>query len=280
VTEPVAPCLCLGIGQAGRSPPAQVRLRSCIVRGRGRYRRDVSHHRAERADGLVDTLGNVVSSPLTDPFQAEVIAVPTRGVERWLTQRLSTVLGTSPGRADGVCANVEFPFPGRLVNGAVAAAAGLDWGTDPWLSARSVWPLLEVVEASLDEPWLAPLAAYLRRAETSADAPPVARRLTSVRHIADLYDRYAVHRPAMLRAWVDGEGDGWQPELWRRLRERVGEPSHAERLSAACAPADVAGALRRRPLRRAAAARDHRRAPAGHGRGGQRRRLPGAAGVG
>jgi exodeoxyribonuclease V gamma subunit len=206
-------------------------------------------HRAERADGLVDTLGNVVSSPLTDPFRAEVIAVPTRGVERWLTQRLSTVLGTSPGRADGVCANVEFPFPGRLVNGAVAAAAGLDWETDPWLSARSVWPLLEVVEASLDEAWLAPLAAYLRRAETNANAPPGARRLTSVRHIADLYDRYAVHRPALLRAWVDGDGDGWQPELWRRLRDRIGEPSPAERLSDACARLRAEPALADLPAR-------------------------------
>ena len=60
-----------------------------------------------------------------------------------------------------MCANVEFPFPGRLVNGAVAAAAGVDREADPWLPERSVWPLLDVVEASLGEPWLAPLAAHL-----------------------------------------------------------------------------------------------------------------------
>ena len=156
-------------------------------------------HRAERTDGLVDALGGVISAPLADPLQAEVVAVPTRGVERWLTQRLSVVLGASPGRGDGVCANVEFPFPGRLVNGAVAAAAGVDREADPWLPERSVWPLLEVVEASLGEPWLAPLAAHLGGAGADADAWRRARRLSSVRHIADLYDRYAVHRPAMLR---------------------------------------------------------------------------------
>jgi exodeoxyribonuclease V gamma subunit len=192
-------------------------------------------HRAERTDGLVAALGEVVGSPLTDAFQAEIVAVPTRGVERWLTQQLSTVLGTSPGRTDGVCANIEFPFPGRLVNGAVAAAAGLDWKTDPWLVARAVWPLLEVVEDSLEEAWLAPLAAYLGRADTRAEGSSGARRLTSVRHIADLFDHYAVHRPALLRAWVDGGGDGWQPELWRRLRARIGEASPPERLSDACA---------------------------------------------
>ena len=78
-----------------------------------------------------------------------------------MTQRLSAVLGASPGRSDGVCANVEFPFPGRLVNGAVAAAVGLDRDADPWSAARVVWPLLDVVESSLDEPWLSPLAAHL-----------------------------------------------------------------------------------------------------------------------
>lgn len=191
-------------------------------------------HRAERADGLVNALGAVVRSPLDDPLQAEIVAVPTRGVERWLTQRLSAALGASPGRADGVCANVEFPFPGRLVNGAVAAAVGIDRDADPWLASRSVWPLLDVVEAARGEAWLSPLAAHLGGAGAGADASREARRLSSVRHIADLYDRYAVHRPGLLREWAEGSDDGWQAELWRRLRARIGEPSPAERLDDAC----------------------------------------------
>jgi len=83
-------------------------------------------HRAERADGLVDALGDLLATPPADPFAAEVVAVPTRGMERWLTQRLSTGLGTTPGRADGVCANVEFPSPRRLVDDAVAVASGIE----------------------------------------------------------------------------------------------------------------------------------------------------------
>jgi len=54
---------------------------------------------------------------------------------------------TRTARFQRVSANVEFPFPGRLVNGAVAAAVGVDREADPWLPARSVWPLLDVVEA-------------------------------------------------------------------------------------------------------------------------------------
>ncbi|MGH9153534.1 MAG: exodeoxyribonuclease V subunit gamma, partial [Acidimicrobiales bacterium] len=202
-------------------------------------------HRAERADRLVQALGSVLVSPLDDPFQVEIVAVPSRGVERWLSQRLSDRLGTSGAGGDGVCANVVFPFPGRLVGDAVAAATGVDRDTDPWLPERAAWPLLDTVEASLGEPWLAPLAAHLGGGGPDADEHRLGRRLSVVRRIADLFDSYGVHRPAMVRAWAQGattDGAGallsldaaWQAELWRRLRERIATPSPAERLADAC----------------------------------------------
>ncbi|HEY0397852.1 MAG TPA: exodeoxyribonuclease V subunit gamma [Acidimicrobiia bacterium] len=210
-------------------------------------------HRAERADVLVAALGAVVVDPLDDAMAAEVVAVPTRGVERWLTQRLSTRLGATPGRADGVCANIEFPYPAALTGGAVAAATGVERNADPWVAARSVWPLLDVIDAALGEPWLAPLATYLGATggadgggdPGSDDLGRGARRFGGARHLADLYDRYGAHRPGMLRSWAakdDTDGAGrplrpqwaWQAELWRRLRDRIGIPSPAERLDEAC----------------------------------------------
>ncbi|HEX3873603.1 MAG TPA: exodeoxyribonuclease V subunit gamma [Solirubrobacteraceae bacterium] len=222
-------------------------------------------HRSERADGLVDALGLLLADPLADPFAAEVVAVPTRGMERWLTQRLSTSLGARPGRRDGVCANIDFPFPRRLTADAVATASGIDPALDPWLPERAVWPLLEVIDAALAEPWLQAFAAYLGGPDDPAtgEAPdPVrrARRLRGASHITELYDRYAVHRPEMLGAWLAGEhtdGAGrrlppdavWQAELWRALRRRIGAPGPAERVAAACerirADADVVELPRR-----------------------------------
>ncbi len=203
-------------------------------------------HRSERADALVGALGALLAAPPDDPFAREVVAVPTRGVERWLTQRLSAQLGTSPGRADGVCANVDFPSPRRLTGDAVAGAAGIDPATDPWLAERVMWPLLEVVDDALHEPWLQLLAVHLGAGSDAPEATRRARRLSAVRHIAELFDRYALHRPRMLLAWAAGENDDaggrplpgdarWQPELWRRLRERLaGDPDPATRLDAAC----------------------------------------------
>ncbi|HKE81802.1 MAG TPA: exodeoxyribonuclease V subunit gamma, partial [Solirubrobacteraceae bacterium] len=180
-------------------------------------------HRAERADGLIDALRALLADPLPDPFAAEVVAVPTRGMERWLAQRMSDRLG--------VCANVAFPSPRRLVVDAVATASGVDPDSDPWRPERAVWPLLEVVDAHLSEPWLHSLAAHLGEPD---DAARRARRFATVRHLADLFDRYALHRPDMVRAWARGEDGVWQAELWRRLREAIGMPDPAERVEGAC----------------------------------------------
>jgi exodeoxyribonuclease V gamma subunit len=205
-------------------------------------------HRAVRADVLADALAVLLSQSPADPFAPEVVSVPTRGMERWLTQRMSAVLGARTGRADGICANVAFPSPHRLVTDAVAAASGIDAAEDPWLPERSVWPLLGVVEESLSQPWLATLAAYLG-ADTAPSDPMrsarQSRRLTTVRHLAGLFDRYALHRPEMLAAWARDENldaagaplpgaAAWQAELWRRLRARIGVPDLAERTGGAC----------------------------------------------
>ncbi len=197
-------------------------------------------HRATRADRLADALAELLAEPPDDPFDADVVAVPTRGMERWLTQRMSAVLGARAGDRDGVCANVMFPTPHRLISDAVATASDVDPAKDPWLPERCVWPLLDVVDEGLAEPWLAGLAAYLGADRDPPDPARQARRLSVVRHIAGLYDRYALHRPQMLEAWAQGRDADelgaelpaaaiWQAELWRRLRARIARPGPAER---------------------------------------------------
>ncbi len=197
-------------------------------------------HRAERTSRLADALADVLRTPLADPFVTEVVAVPAKGVERWLAQRLSTVLGAT-GRRDGICSGVRFPSARGLVEEGVAAALGIEPGADPW--AQPLWPLLEVVDASLDEPWCAVLARHVGHGRGTDDHRR-GRRWSAVAHLTELFDSYAAHRPQMLRDWAAGrDTDGeqplpadlrWQAELFRRLRERLG-PGPAEQLDTACA---------------------------------------------
>ena len=209
-------------------------------------------HRAERTAVLADALGELLRTPLPDPFATEVVAVPAKGVERWLTQRLSGVLGVGEG-TDGICSGISFPSPTRIVNDALAAASGLDRRADPW--TQPLWPLLDVIDSCLDQPWCGALTAHL--GEGRADHRR-ARRYAAAAHLAELYRSYASHRPGMLTAWAAGtdtdshdplpEGLLWQAQLWRELRERLG-PSPAERLDDSCAALRADPALSALPAR-------------------------------
>ncbi len=182
--------------------------------------------------------------PLADPLAGEVVAVPTRGVERWLTQRLSHRLGARTGAADGVCANIDFPLPATLLWAATAAVCGLGAtapADDPWAPEHAVWPLLQLVDEHMDDGFLSPLADHLR-ASCGRSATGQPRRFATVRHIADLYDRYGVFRPQMIMKWLEparrgprasAADEAWQAELWLALRRRLASPSPAERLAMA-----------------------------------------------
>lgn len=194
-------------------------------------------HRAQRSTVLADALARLLADPLPDPFATEVVAVPAKGVERWLTQRLSHVLGAVDG--DGVAANIAFPSPTRVVDEAIAAAAGSAPDDDPWAPPRLLWTVLSTIDGCLDEPWCAVLRAHLYGEHR------ITRRWATAAHLGDLWRSYAAQRPQLFVDWAAGhDTDGlgeplprdlcWQAELWRRVRERLAVPSPAERLADAC----------------------------------------------
>ena len=154
---------------------------------------------------LADRLAERLAVPMADPFARELIAVPGDGVRTWLSARLAERLG--------VVANVEFAFPGRLVQRALGDVTG------GWAIGPLTWAVHEVLHRHGDELGLPVDAVRARR-------------------IADLFDRYATHRAGMVREWergrdVDALGAPvpallrWQPQLWRLVRDVVGLPSPA-----------------------------------------------------
>ena len=225
-------------------------------------------HRAARADALVRGLGALLATPPEDPFTPDVVAVPSKGVERWITQTLAARLGTSTG--DGVCATVLVPSPARVVADALAVGTGVDARDDPWAEHRLAWELLDVVERCVAEPWCATLGRHLGLLDGQTDQ---GRRVAVGQKLAALFTGYAAQRPAMLRDWAAGRDTGgpgvtldddlvWQAELWRRVRAAIGTESPAERL-------DPAVDRRRRVRQRAVpvpGARRRGRAGGGHGR--------------
>ncbi len=196
-------------------------------------------HRAERTDALADGLSELLADPLPDAFATELVVVPAKGVERWLSQRLSHRLGRGTRPGDGVCAGVTFVSPRSLVG----LVLGID-ADDPWHPEHLVWPLLSVVDASLDEAWCAPLARHLGHGLGDAEeAIRRGRRFAVAQRIARLFASYAAQRPGLLTDWSTGRdtaGSGnpldedlsWQPPLWRAVCARVDAPTPGERHAA------------------------------------------------
>ena len=185
-------------------------------------------HRAERTDLLADGLGTLLSDPLPDPFAEEVVIVPAKGVERWLSQRLSHILGRGHGQ-DGVCAGISFRNPRSLI----AEITGTD-EDDPWHPDSLVWPLLDVIDDNMGARWMKTLATHLGHFAAGEEQElRMGRRYAVARRLAGLFASYARQRPQLLIAWEgDIAGDiapdlDWQPPLWRALLDRVdADPPH------------------------------------------------------
>ena len=192
---------------------------------------------------LADALAAVLAEPLDDPFTPELVAVPGGGVQAWLTAQLARRLGaTEPGTADGpggavgdgIVANVDFVFPA----GIVARAVGEGSGIGRWATGPLTWAVHEVLQE---------LGPGLGQATDAVRA----------RAIADLFDRYTLYRPQMVRIWSEGrdvDGSGgpldahqlWQPRLWRAVQESLGGPTDeqllrmaTEQVAAGVVPTDV-----------------------------------------
>lgn len=200
----------------------------------------VQVHIASHPDALVARLCDELALPGGGLFDTELVAVPSRGIERWLTQRIASGM-TARGAGDGICANVEFPTPRRLVHRTMEAVPELAGSALAWEGPALTAQLIETIDTHLDEPWMELLARYLDGAGGSSN------RMAAAVKLAGLFTRYARRRPAMIRAWGTGEdvapdgeplveGFEWQSQLWRRLRERIGEPAIPELLPAALDP--------------------------------------------
>ncbi|CAN5913076.1 exodeoxyribonuclease V subunit gamma [soil metagenome] len=190
-------------------------------------------HRAVRVEELLDPLLHRLRHELPDdPFTPITIVVQSRGMQRWLSHQLAERLDAD-GR--GISANLEFPFPGTVIKAAVTACSSGDHEEDPWVADSLVWPVLELLEDLADNHKFQRISNYLSCSPgEESDARVVDRRAWLLaRGIADVFDRYALYRPGMGRAWAAGRDTGpdgrridprntWQPSLWRALIERLG----------------------------------------------------------
>jgi exodeoxyribonuclease V gamma subunit len=174
-------------------------------------------YRACRIEALADRLVDALRAQRpADPFAPITIAVGSRGMERWLRNRLAIGLEIS--------ANICFPFPHQALAQIYGGAAD---GDDPWAPDSLAWRILELLPHiwTLDE--CASLRDWMQRPRPQGVVERVGADVVDpdlwalAREIADVLDRAALFRPDWTEAWASGrpvaEAPAWQGVLWRQL---------------------------------------------------------------
>lgn len=166
------------------------------------------------ADKLLPLLAERLSKPLDDPFAPDIVVVPVIGIADWIQEQLSLQFGSR-----GIVANTKFWLPNEF-NAIVSASA--DHGVKIPDSSVLQWIIFE----------------YLSKKAVDGEEPApgfilAKRKLSFAKRVAELFDRYTVHRPEMIVGWsaakdTDGanllsDNQKWQPSLWRELQLIIGD---------------------------------------------------------
>ena len=160
---------------------------------------------SNRLEALAAALAEVTGRDPLPPLTPEIVVVQSGGMARWLSHRLA--------EAQGICANLDCPFPNDLVE-RVCRLLLPEMVTQPGFERKVLpWQLWRILPELTARPEFAPLAAYL------ADGDELKRSQLAGR-LADRFDQYLIFRPEMVLAWEAGEDDHWQARLWRELRRR------------------------------------------------------------
>lgn len=173
---------------------------------------------------LAAELATWLDGTRADPFSADVVCVPSAGVQRWLTQQLA--------QRFGVCAAIDFQRLDGLCAQVLTVVAGVD-DLDPWDPGRLIWSVLDLLDEIAARPDCRVLQRHIAAEHT--------RRYVVAEQAARHLHRYATLRPGLMRRWtlgddVDAAGKPlddafrWQAHLWRALQGRMDVPDPAQRL--------------------------------------------------
>lgn len=168
---------------------------------------------------LIESLAQRLRTPLSDPMAQEIIVVPVADMANYLKRELGRRLGDS-GKNNGIVANVNFMYPRELINATPTMPTGVS--KSPWDATRLTWSIMSLINSNV-----------LKSLPKSFATTP----LTSARRTAELFDRYASHRPEMLRGWADGHKydvssngtQDWQVEVFKLLNAHLRDVPESQR---------------------------------------------------
>ena len=181
-------------------------------------------HRSDKLESLVEALARSVAEPLSSPFVAETIVVPSRALGVWLSLRLAEL--------HDVWANPRFVSIDTFLDELHASVDGATDESDRFNREGLTWAIAGVLPGLLANDAFTSVRSYL---EGDHDTT---KRIALARKLASTFTGYLAHRPELLAAWErssetpNHETEAWEASLWRALVEKHGTDHRARRNAA------------------------------------------------
>lgn len=202
----------------------------------------VGNHMEVLAMALAEWLHHGAANLGIDPLDTETVLVQSLGMQRWLSMAIA--------QHNGICANVEFPFPNAFLQQLYRRIMGPLPEAGHYYDALPLsFAILKQLPEVMSDPRFSDVHTYVVR-----DAHPL-KEFQLAHKISDVFDQYLVFRPDMITAWESGKDyippapNQWQPVLWRNLTKGIHPPHRAamqQRLVKALEKGSATGQLPRR----------------------------------
>jgi exodeoxyribonuclease V gamma subunit len=160
-------------------------------------------HTSNRLERLFEDLAAVVRKPLPSVLQPETIVVQSLGMGRWLALELA--------KGQGICANVQFPFPGKFLSDLFRLALPESPEGKQFDRQIMTWRLMHLLPRMAEKSEFEAVRHYVRGEQRDL------KRFQLAWKIADVFNQYLAFRPQMILDWDAGKESHWQAILWREL---------------------------------------------------------------
>ena len=177
---------------------------------------------SNRVEALQHSLSSHISTQmLADPFESEVVVVPTFAMARWLNLKIA--------QQQGIAANIDYPLPASWIWQLATSILDDIPKIDPLSRDSMSWGIFQLLPELIDTVEFESINHYLQHDDDGIKCWQLSTR------IADVFDRYQHYRPEMIRRWTSGADElsqgrhsqteasmdeRWQAKLWKALIEQ------------------------------------------------------------
>ncbi len=161
-------------------------------------------HTSNNIEYLLEDLSQKILQNPLPPLIKETIIIQSRGMEKWLSLKLS--------KKFGIWANAEYPFPNKAVE-TIFRSVIPDMSDERLFDTETV---LFTIMRILPEIYSAAEFSEIKDYISNGSSDIKTYQISGI--ISDLFDQYMTFRPDMISMWDAGEDKSWQAILWRKLR--------------------------------------------------------------